>query len=205
MVGRVSDPGLLVGVLLLLGQRLPQFPVHDGAAAPVEDAGQVVERAVDVDVRDVDMPVFVGREGLHEAGPFLRGSRPLAVEPTRELQHAVDAGGADGHDVVVEHHEGESPVAFQGMAVVILHDGGLLPVFEPVVAGKLAVVLIHFSVALLPRVELARGQFQPGEKRSGGCFSALGPVADVVHHLVPRVMGNSLVTSAARSATGEST
>jgi hypothetical protein len=40
----------------------------------------------------------------------------------------IDARGADGDDVGIEHHEGEPPGALQGMAPVELEDGRLLPV-----------------------------------------------------------------------------
>ncbi len=76
------------------------------------------------------------------------------------------------------------------MAVVEVDDGRFLPVFEPVVAGDLAVVFIHFPVALFPGVKLARPQPQPGEQGLGGQLGAVRPVADVIHDLVARVMGN---------------
>lgn len=36
-----------------------KIPLHDTAAAPIEHTAQVVERAADIDVADIDMPVFV--------------------------------------------------------------------------------------------------------------------------------------------------
>ena len=42
------------------------------------------------------------------------------------LEDAVDAGGATGHDVLVEHHEGQAAVALQGEAFVEVDDGLLL-------------------------------------------------------------------------------
>lgn len=117
-----------------------------------------------------------GRSGWTKPVPFfegaahLRSSRPAAF--------------------VVEHHEGQSAIAFEGMAVVEVDDGGMLPVFEPVVAGDLAVVLVDLAVAVFPGVELAGRQFEPGEEGFGGGFGAVGPVADVVDHGVAGVMGN---------------
>ena len=54
--------------------------MHDVAAVAVEDRGEVVKRAVDVDVADVDVPVFVRLLRLMEARPFLRGLLPLTAD-----------------------------------------------------------------------------------------------------------------------------
>ena len=46
--------------------RLTNLPVHDIAAVAVQAGTQVVERATDIQVRDVDVPVFVWLAGLGE-------------------------------------------------------------------------------------------------------------------------------------------
>ena len=43
------------------------------------------------------------------------------------LEHTVNAGGADGHDIRVEHHVGQPPISFQGVEVMEGDDRGLLP------------------------------------------------------------------------------
>src|SRR5262249_30229467 len=68
-----------------LGHRLAQFPMDDEAATAVEQAAQVVERAGDVDVRDINVPMLWGRRGwtkplpLEEALGVWRSSRPAAL------------------------------------------------------------------------------------------------------------------------------
>jgi hypothetical protein len=68
-----------------LGHRLPQLPVDDEAAAAVEETAQVVEGAGDVEVRDINVPVLVGAQGLNEALALGRGlgvwrsSRPASL------------------------------------------------------------------------------------------------------------------------------
>src|SRR6266851_4015010 len=49
-----------------------QIPVHDVAAAAVQNAAQVVERPADVDVRHVDVPVLMRCQRLLKAGALLR-------------------------------------------------------------------------------------------------------------------------------------
>ena len=105
-------------------------------------------------------------------------------------EHAVDAGGADGDDVGVEHHEGEPPVAFQRMPGVEVEDRLLLPVLQPPIAGGQRVVLVGQAVAGAPVVELAGGDTQPGDESAGGDFGTLGPAGDVVDDGVTDVVGN---------------
>ena len=101
----------------------PQLPVDDRPAVAIENAGEVVESSLDVDVGDIDVPVLMGLERLHESGAFFRGSNPLAIESTGGLEDAVNTGRTDRHDVLIEHHEGQPTVSFQGVPVVKLKNG----------------------------------------------------------------------------------
>ena len=75
-----DDPGTCLGkplanplnnrLDLSLGHALADLPVDDEPTAAVEQAAEVEERAGDVDVGDVDVPVLVGPQGLYEAFPF---------------------------------------------------------------------------------------------------------------------------------------
>ena len=47
------------------------FPVHNGPAGAVEHRAEVVESAAQVQVRDVDMPMFMRMYRLHKAGALL--------------------------------------------------------------------------------------------------------------------------------------
>jgi hypothetical protein len=38
----------------------------------------------------------------------------------------VNAGGTDGHDIGIEHHEGQAAIALQGIEIVERKDLGLL-------------------------------------------------------------------------------
>ena len=67
--------------------------MNDRPAVTIEEARQEVERAGHVDVGHIDMPVIVGRQRLHEPGPFLRRFEPMAIQATGPLEHAV---GLDG-------------------------------------------------------------------------------------------------------------
>src|SRR4051794_3486209 len=103
---------------------------------------------------------------------------------------AVDARGADGDDVGVEHHEGEPPVALERAARVEVDDGSLLPGLEPAIAGDQRVVLVGHPVASAPIVELAGGDAEPGDEALGGDLGAFGPAPDEVDDRVAGIVGN---------------
>ena len=65
---------------------------------------------------------------------------------------------ADGHHIVIEHHERQPPIAFEGMFVVEVEDGLFLPIFQSLVPRHLGIVIVDLSVAAFSIVELARAE-----------------------------------------------
>src|SRR4051812_13831990 len=114
----------------------------------------------------------------------------MTLHQSGVAEHTVDARGADGDGVGVEHHEGEPPVALQRMARVEVEDRSLLPGLEPPVAGHQRVVLVGQPVARPPTVELAGGDTEPGDEPSSGDLGAIGPAADEVDDGVAGIVGN---------------
>lgn len=135
----MTDPGpglreLLFGSLeddlhVRLGHLLPGLPVHDVPAAAIKKAAQIVEGAAQVDVGNVYMPVFVGLQRLDETGPFEGLLAVPLLQQACLLQNPIRAGGADGDDVLVEHHEGQPTISFERMIKVEPDDLLMLPVF----------------------------------------------------------------------------
>jgi hypothetical protein len=173
-----------------LGHGFANLPVGGETAAAIEQAAQVVERTGDIDVRDIDVPVLVGPQGLHEALALGRGLGSVAVEPARLLEDAVDAGRATSDDVGVNHHEGEPAVALQGKEFLEVEDGFAFLGFEPVVAGDPGIMFVDLAVAVLPRVPLGSGQAQPQQKASDREAGLVGPTADEVNDLIAGIVGN---------------
>ena len=127
---------------------LPDFPVDDVTAVTVQDAAQVVERPADVDVGNIHVPVLVRLQRLVKAGALLRRLALPLREQSGLVEHALDAGRADGHNVGVQHHERQPPVAFQRILQMELDDGFFLPRLQPVVAGNPTVVFVDPPVSL---------------------------------------------------------
>ncbi len=135
---------------------------------PSRTAAQEVEGAGDVEVADIDVPVLVRLQGLHEAGAFLGGRGRVPGQQSRGLEDAIDAGRAAGDDVGIEHHEGQPAIAFQRVLAGEVADALLLVVGQPVVARHPGVVLVDLAEALLPVVELAGADADPGQEAADG-------------------------------------
>ena len=167
--GALED-GFHVGFLHFLAD----FPVDDEAAAAVEDGAEEVKGAGDVEVADIDVPVLVRLQGLDEAGAFLGGRGRVPGQESGGLEDAIDAGRAAGDDVGIEHHEGQAAIAFQRMLTGEGADALLLVVGEPVVARHPGVVLVDLAEALLPVVELAGADADPGQEAADGDLGLVG-------------------------------
>jgi hypothetical protein len=105
-------------------------------------------------------------------------------------EHAIEAGGADGDDIRVEHREGESAVAFEGMVPVEHEDGHLLPGLQPPVAWQQGIVLVGQPVASLPVVELAGRDPEPGDEPGDGDLGSVRPSPDEVDDAIAGIVGN---------------
>lgn len=58
---------------LSLGHRATQLPMEHGSGPAVQDRTQIKEGAGNVDVRDIDMPMFMRLQGLKKPRPLLEG------------------------------------------------------------------------------------------------------------------------------------
>ena len=180
------DDGFHVGLLHFLAD----FPVDDETAAPIEDGAEEIERPGDVEVTDINVPVFVGCQGLDEAGAFLGdvGRRP--GQESRGLEDAVHAGRAASDLVGIEHHEGQPAIAFERMRPREGTDPFLLVAGEPVVAWHPGVVLVDLAEALLPVVEFAGADADPGQEVTDGDVGLVAPGADEIDDGVAGVVRN---------------
>src|SRR6266566_4535032 len=127
---------------------------------------------------------------LREARALLRRLAVPLRQESRSAEHPPDAGRAYRHDVGIQHHERQPPVAFQRVLQVEPDDGLLLPLLQPGIAGNPAVVLVHLAVAFPPFVKLAGRDVEPHNEPPGADLSLLRPTPDEIHDLVPRVVRN---------------
>src|SRR5712692_2140946 len=104
--------------------------------------------------------------------------------------HPPDAGRTRRHNVRVEHHKRQPPVAFQRVLQMEADNGLLLPILQPEIPGNPAVVLVHLAVAFPPVVELAGGHMEPHDEPPGADLGLLAPAPDEIHDLVPCIVRN---------------
>lgn len=164
--------------------------VDDEAAAAIEHGAEVEERAADVDVRDVDVPVLVGIVGLLKARALLRCGPWPSGQQAGLLQHAVHRRWADRDHVGIEHHEGQASVAIAGMSPGKGTDGLPLPIRQPVLLRGWRVMYVALPVSLLPFEEPASMDSDPADEVGLRQAGLLAPVRDEVEELVADVVGS---------------
>ena len=179
--------------------RLTNLPVNHRAARTIQKRAEVVERPTQVQVRDIRVPVLVRSQRLNEARSLLRRLRVPTVQTTRLRQHPVRRRGANCHHVFVQHHERESAIPVQWVAVEVVDHGLALPFFDPVIPRHQAVVLIHLPVPLAPVVELAPSDPAPLNDLLDRKLGLGGDCVHEVDNLVTTVMGNPGTTQASPS------
>ena len=175
---------------LHLGHALPNLPMHDEATSPVEHTAQVVERAADVQIRDIDMPVCVRTKRLLEPRAFLRGTAGGAFQHPGIPQDTVHAGRTHRHKVAVNHHVSQATIAFQRILLPEIEDFALLLAGEPVITRNPAIVFIHLSVAVPPGMVFALAYAQPVDQARGREFRFVAPDADEIDDGVACLQGN---------------
>jgi len=136
------------------------------------------------------MPVLMRLFRLIEAGSFAGRLVRRTADAARVFQDAVHRRGTCGHEVGVEHHEGQAAVTFLVMLAFEIEDRLFLPLFQPVVAGNPAVMFVDLAVARFPIGELALRNAQPMDQLRRGNLRPLVPIADVIHDFVTRIVGN---------------
>ena len=164
--------------------------MYDRPAAAIEYAAKKEECPANVDIRNVDVPVFVRTEWLLESGPLEGRFGVMPLHQSGFTEHSVNAGGTCRRHIGIEHHEGETAVTLNWVFVVELDDGLLFPVFEPPVAGNPAVMFVDLAVTLSPVIELAQAKAQPLDEPLGRNLRSFRPIANVVDDLIASVMGN---------------
>ena len=169
---------------------LADFLVYDEAAAAIEEGAQKVKGPGDVEVTDIDVPVLVRLQGLDEARAFLGDGGRCPSQESGDFEDAVDAGGAAGDLVGIEHHEGQASVAFERVLTGKDADAFGLVVGEPVVAWHPGIVLVDLAEAVFPVVELAAADADPQEEATDGDVRLVAPGADEINDGVARVVGD---------------
>src|SRR6266403_4283634 len=197
-VGDDLRPGLGVSLAAPLQDDLRVSLLHGGANIPtdnvtraaIQHTAQIVKGRCDVDEREVDMPMLMGRQWLHEAFAFARGSTKAILEQTGGFEHPVHRRWTDRHQIAIQHHERQAPVTLQRILVEKADNGLPLPSFNLVIARHQGVVLIELAKALLPAPELARGKLDPFQKPARRQFGQRRPVMDKVYHRVANIVGH---------------
>ena len=175
---------------ILLRHLLPDLPMNDETAAAVEQAAQIIKGAADIEMRHIDMPMFMRTKRLHEAISLGAVFSVPLLEQTGLGQYPPGAARTDGNNIPVKHHERQPTIPFQGMIERKPDDSLPLPGLQPKVTRDQTIMFVCLAVAGCPRVELAPCHSQPGNHPVQRNFRSGGPLAAEVNHRIAGIMGN---------------
>src|ERR1051326_1887626 len=132
----------------------------------------------------------MSRHRLLKARALLRRFAVPLRQQSGLAENPPDTRRAHRYNVGVQHHERQSPVAFQRVLEMEADNGLLLPILEPEIAGNPAVVLVYLAVAIPPVIELAGTDIEPPDEPPGADLGLLRPAPDEVNDLIPRIVRN---------------
>ena len=136
------------------------------------------------------MPLLVRLQGLDIAGAFLGDIGRLPGQEPGLFEGAIDAGGAAGDDIVIEHHEGQAAIALVGVTAGELADACDLIWGEPVIAWHPGIVFVDLAEACDPVLVLAAANADPGREAGDRDLGLVGPGADEIDDVVAGVVGD---------------
>src|ERR1051325_3673010 len=102
------------------------LPMNNGTTGAIEDRAQVVERAAEIEVRDVSVPVLVWTQRLNEPSALLGRLLVPPVQQAGTGKHPVHARRTGSDDVLVDHHERQPTIALERKPLVEADDLALL-------------------------------------------------------------------------------
>ena len=126
-IGKLLTGALQQDLHFRLGHRFPQGPIDDVAAGSVQHRAQIVERRMDIDIGNVDVPMLVWSQGLNKSSSFFAGPLIPFLQPACLTEHAPHTGRTHGNDVGIDHPVSQPPVSFIGVERLKVQDLFLLP------------------------------------------------------------------------------
>ena len=166
------------------------FPVNDVATVPIYNRTLIIERATDIDVGDVNVPMLVRLLGLMKTRAFLGRLGRCRPQQTRGTQYPIDAAGTNGGNLLVQHHVGQTAISNLTMVNIVVDDGRLFLLSEPMLFGLHAVGLIFLPLSADPIVVFAAADTQPVGKHSHIVARLALPCLYKCHDFIPRLSGN---------------
>ena len=101
------------------------------------------------------MPMVMRPERLYKAGTleaFL--PVPLLQQPCL-AKNPPSAAGADGYEVLIEHHERQPPIPLKRIVHSKIDNRFPFPRFKPEIAGNQPIMFVGLAVPLDPCIKLA--------------------------------------------------
>ena len=169
---------------LYIGSRHGQakIPEDDGTGISIQNTDEEIMRPPEVDIRNIGVPLLMRTLGLMEAlpGGFFPFRKSPLTGQSGLSEHAKDRGGRDGHNPLVQHHEGQPDAAYRRIFALEGQDIFSLLRQDPVSLGHNALRTGSFARKAGPTVIGPDGKIQDGQ---GFLDGKSGPLLQLCHGL----------------------
>lgn len=129
--------------------------MNDISTAAIKDRTQVIKRPTYIEIRYVDMPVFMRCEWLDKAGSFLAALWCPSLQQASLFENPVHTARRNGNNVIIEHHEGEAAIPLIRIGSMVFDNAPSFPLLKPKITRDQTIMLVDLAVALLPATILA--------------------------------------------------
>jgi hypothetical protein len=109
--------------------------------------------------------MFMSTYGLDKTAAFGLFMTPLRLQQVLAFEDPINCGRTNGNDILVQHHVGQTTIAFIKMLPFKLDDGSYFPSQQPMAFGNF-INLVLFFLALFPLVKFTLTDRQPFQKNS---------------------------------------
>ena len=163
---------------------LPDLPVQDGSAVAVKNGTKVVESTGNIEISDINVPVFMRGSGLNKARSLLGGLSVPGVKAPSGFENSIGGRRTHTGDISINHHEGKAAIAVERVFGVKIQDGLALCRVKPMGSWDIAIVFIGGAITLLPFIKFTPRHTNPFDKKLGRNVSFLRPMSDKINHFI---------------------
>ena len=172
---------------IIFGHVGAKFMVHNKSSGTIQNRDQKIDRAQDIHIHNVDMPVLMRLEWLFEALFSCRSGGCPATEQPRLFQDTIRCRWAHSNDIVIEHHISQTAVTFVQSTTAIGNDTDPFFRQDPVVLGNLAVMVIGLLYAFEPLIISASANPEPSDEPPAGQVGKLNHLVNKTNDLVANI------------------
>ena len=171
-VGKLLSGALEDGRDVMRRHGFAQFPVHEKPRPAIENRAQIVERARDIDVREIDVPMRVRLRRLVKPRAFFRRRACPPIQAPRRFEDAIHRCRTHRDVACLQHPIRQGAIAVEGVLRLRAQNAIPFGLGKPMVARHGPVGRGHRAVRCRPAGVLGACDPEPLEQPTHGQLGA---------------------------------